>query len=356
MSLACRAGHRGRHTRGLSVFWIIFLTLFSRVAAENNVREAPGAVTRDARAGQALAPEASMPAIQFSLVRTGRSSGDAGAPGGLAMSAASRAPTDILSVPSASPPAFSFRTLVGDFLKDTGAIWTYPAHVKIQDTLPIFALAVSLAALIPNDAGIHKGVIDFRDDHLWVRRVSPVITQMGAYGAWGAAGAFLGAGLIFKDRKAAETGLLAVEALLQTSIVIQVAKAAAGRVRPFSTGGVDHWYGPASVLDPDGRSFATSDSFPSGHSALAFSLATVIAMQYSDKAWVPITAYTVAAAVGISRVTLDEHWLSDVVVGGFVGHFIARLIVKNYYKRHPVQPIIAVGPRMLVVGASFSLR
>jgi membrane-associated phospholipid phosphatase len=117
---------------------------------------------------------------------------------------------------------------------------------------------------------------------------------------------------------------------------------------------LDTWAGPAGFFK-SGQS-PSYDSFPSGHTATAFSLATVVAMQYSDHAWAPIAAYAIAAGVGFSRLSGNHHWLSDVVIGGVVGHLIARTVVKNYRKRHGIQPILAVGPGGVTVGASYEFR
>jgi membrane-associated phospholipid phosphatase len=42
---------------------------------------------------------------------------------------------------------------------------------------------------------------------------------------------------------------------------------------------------------------------------------------------VPIVAYTAAATVGFSRLTLNAHYLSDVFVGGALGYSISRFAV-----------------------------
>jgi membrane-associated phospholipid phosphatase len=260
------------------------------------------------------------------------------------------APTDT-AVPA---PHFSFVAAGRDFLGDAAQIWTYPFHVKSGDLVPIGLLAMTAAVLIPSDEGVNKfltkNVVDSdRDD-----KFSPIMSQMGSYGAWGTAGAFLAFGALTGDHKAVETAGLAASAMLQTQLVVRVAKMISGRLRPWAQGGTDDWSGPPGYFQPGAvRRF---DSFPSGHTATAFSLATVIAMQYGDHTWVPITAYAVAAGVGFSRLSGNHHWLSDVVIGGVVGHLIARTVVKNYYKRHGIRPILAVGPGGVAIGASYEFR
>jgi membrane-associated phospholipid phosphatase len=96
-------------------------------------------------------------------------------------------------------------------------------------------------------------------------------------------------------------------------------------------------------------------SFPSGHTANAFALATVVAMQYRDEPWVPVLAYTVAASVGLSRMVLDRHWASDVLIGAVVGHFVSRLVVRNHRRRQRLVPALACSGRAVVLSLSYDL-
>jgi hypothetical protein len=62
--------------------------------------------------------------------------------------------------------------------------------------------------------------------------------------------------------------------------------------------------GQNTIIQPTGgRQLGRYDSFPGGHAITAFSLATVVAVQYRKSVWVPIVAYSVATGVGLSRVT-----------------------------------------------------
>ena len=69
-------------------------------------------------------------------------------------------------------------------------------------------------------------------------------------------------------------------------------------------------------------------SFPSGHSMEAFAVATIIARRYGrDHRWVPYAAYGLASLVAFSRLPLNVHFLSDVVMGGAIGYSISRFTV-----------------------------
>jgi undecaprenyl-diphosphatase len=57
-------------------------------------------------------------------------------------------------------------------------------------------------------------------------------------------------------------------------------------------------------------------SFPSGHSANAFALATILALTFP---WMAFPALVVAASVAASRVVLGVHFPSDVAAGSLLG-------------------------------------
>ena len=252
---------------------------------------------------------------------------------------------------------FSLRSISRDFLKDAGQIWSYPAHIRTRDILPIAGLAALTGFLIANDESIHRGFMNYREAHAWVRGVSPVITQMGSYGAWGTAALFLGVGLIGGDTKATETAVLASSAMLQCEILVTFLKGIFGRQRPFWADGVDHWSGPVGFFKRfDSTQSGEYNSFPSGHAITAFSLATVVAMQYRESGWVPILAYTTATAVALSRVTENKHWLSDSVVGGVLGYVIGRLVVRNHRSRTHLTPTAGLAQGKLTLAFTLTFQ
>ena len=243
-----------------------------------------------------------------------------------------------------------------DFIEDTGRIWSSPFRIKERHVGPLIALAAATAFLIAADEDIRGGFKSYSDGHGWVGDVSPVVTQMGSLGAAATAGIFFGAGLIFKDERARDTGYLAACAMAQSFLVEQALKGLTGRQRPDVADGADHWSGPTGFFkryDPDYDGLY--DSFPSGHTATAFSVATVVALQYRNRPWVPILAYTIAAGVGLTRVTMDRHWMSDVFVGAVVGHFVARLVVRSHTRRQRLVPVLGCSGRGITLGFYYSL-
>lgn len=242
-----------------------------------------------------------------------------------------------------------------DFIEDTGRIWSSPFRIKERHVGPLIALAAATGFLIAADEDIRDSVKSYADEHEWVRDVGPVITQMGTLGAAATAGIFFGAGLIFKDERARDTGCLAASAIVQTFLVNHFIKGMSGRQRPYVADGEDHWAGPAGFFkryDPDYDRLY--DSFPSGHAATAFSVATIVALQYRHRPWVPVLAYTIAAGVGLTRVTMDRHWMSDVVVGAVVGHLVARLVVRSHTRRQRLVPVLGCSGRGITLGFHYN--
>ena len=86
---------------------------------------------------------------------------------------------------------------------------------------------------------------------------------------------------------------------------------------------------------PDGESNPANSSFPSSHAANAFALATVLARRW--RRWAPLF-WTGAVVVAASRVYLDRHFLSDVVVGGLLGASLALATARAMRWRIPVSP------------------
>ena len=70
-------------------------------------------------------------------------------------------------------------------------------------------------------------------------------------------------------------------------------------------------------LRPD----ASNDySFPSGHTANAFTGAALLDHEFSAvSSWIPIGGYAMATTTGFLRITNDKHWVSDVLVGAGIG-------------------------------------
>ena len=68
---------------------------------------------------------------------------------------------------------------------------------------------------------------------------------------------------------------------------------------------------------PDGTD---NHSFPSGHTSVAFSGATVLMHEYRKVSpWIGVAGYAVATGVAVDRVRRNRHHWEDVVVGAAIG-------------------------------------
>lgn len=76
------------------------------------------------------------------------------------------------------------------------------------------------------------------------------------------------------------------------------------------------------VERPDGSS---KNSFPSGHTALAFMGAEFLRREYRDtKPWIGLIGYSVATGTGLFRMYNNRHWLTDVMAGAGIGILSTR--------------------------------
>lgn len=55
-------------------------------------------------------------------------------------------------------------------------------------------------------------------------------------------------------------------------------------------------------------------------------------MEYRNKPLVPIIAYSAATLVGVSRLTGNKHWFTDILVGATLGYLSGRQVVNNYHR------------------------
>ncbi len=71
------------------------------------------------------------------------------------------------------------------------------------------------------------------------------------------------------------------------------------------------------VERPDG---SNDNSFPSGHTALAFASAEFLYQEYKDVSiWYGVSGYIIAAGTGYFRIYNDKHWFNDVAMGAGIG-------------------------------------
>ena len=98
-------------------------------------------------------------------------------------------------------------------------------------------------------------------------------------------------------------------------------------------------------LRPDGSAY---NSFPSGHTAEAFSSAEFLWQEYKNVSpWYGIAGYAIAVTTGYLRMYNNRHWFSDVAAGAGVGMVSTKIaywlypkIQHKLFKDKPVNTIV----------------
>lgn len=184
-----------------------------------------------------------------------------------------------------------------------------------RDNLAIGLIGAGLTGLsFPLDHGV-KGY--FQD-----RRPLNGAADVGNWlGQWtlhvGIGAGLFGAGELFGDKKIADTGMAAVEALIVSGIITEGLKYTIGRTRPNGSG--------------------DEMSFPSGHVSSTATLAATISEMYDWDLRLAIPLYLTTAFVGASRIQSNMHYLSDVVAGMTVGTIVGKSFAKSFKDRHTLR-------------------
>ena len=124
-------------------------------------------------------------------------------------------------------------------------------------------------------------------------------------------------GLVAKDKRAEDCGMLMMTSAILNLGVTTGMKYAFDRTRPYKALKNVHIVGTTD-RDP---------SFPSGHTSSAFAVATMLSLEYR-KWYVTVPAYAWAGLVGYSRIAMGVHYPSDVLMGALVGAGSSYLIYK----------------------------
>lgn len=173
-----------------------------------------------------------------------------------------------------------------------------------------------LAATLLADQGLRGEIQEYRGT------TSNSVARVGnAFGdplyVLPAIGAGLLAGQLTGERSVTRVALRAGGAVAIAGGITTAAKYLIGRRRPRGDGDADLF-----------RPLSGWNSFPSGHTAVAFAVATVIAEETQDS-WSDAALYGAATLTALARLNDDRHWTSDVFVGALVGHLSARWLSRR---------------------------
>jgi membrane-associated phospholipid phosphatase len=205
-------------------------------------------------------------------------------------------------------------------LKDQAAIWTSPVRIRTNDLVWLVPLAGATGAAIATDHHTMSSVVSH----------NPGFNQTNTNWSNGLLGGilFVPAALYLGDfheaAQAHEAGILGGEAVVDAAIVEQGMKLIFWRERPDVDNAQGHFFQGSA---------GPNSSFPSAHSTLAWATAAVIAGEYPTL-WTQIAVYTAATGVSVTRVLGQQHFPSDVLVGGAAGWLIGHYV---YRTRHRYQ-------------------
>lgn len=200
-----------------------------------------------------------------------------------------------------------------DFAQDQKAIWTSPFHVKLVDAEWLVPLGGAAAAMFATDTEVSKHLNSSPS------RIS-TSNNLANYGVASLAavggGMYLWGHLTHNDHMR-ETGFLAGEAAADALAATYALKYTLGRERPLQ----DNF---------KGQFFQGGDSFPSEHSSAAWSIASIIAHEYPGPL-TSVVSYGLAAAISSSRITAQQHFPSDVLIGSALGWFIGQEVYRHHH-------------------------
>jgi membrane-associated phospholipid phosphatase len=236
---------------------------------------------------------------------------------------------------------------VKQFYYDGRNLLLSPFHWDRKERLEFLLVASVTAGLFLADEELQK--VAQRNRSRFSNDLANLVTPPETVYPKAAIGGFYLAGLIFKRKKEKDTALYLLESVMFTQAITQVIKYSAGRARPFADKGAYHFEG--FRVHPSSYSL----SFSSGHSATAFSLASVIAEQYDNKIidWV---SYSIASLAAWARVNDNVHFTSDVFFGGVLGTWVGKTIVRLNKNKEEKSKELSVHPEIGLNSIGISLN
>jgi membrane-associated phospholipid phosphatase len=133
------------------------------------------------------------------------------------------------------------------------------------------------------------------------------------------------------DPLRSRTGYAALEAGGTALLAVTGLKYAFGRARPENELG-NHAFKPFSIT-------SGYDSLPSGHTIIAWAVATPFAEEY-DAPWL----YGLAAVTNLARVGSRQHWVSDTVAGSLLGYAIGKVFWESSRAPSKGAPRVQIHP------------
>jgi len=220
----------------------------------------------------------------------------------------------------APPPAESkdtgpFRDWARETARETKGVFTDKKNLAILGATG----AVSVIMMVSGaDGSIRDGLHDTHFPYA----IDEAGYYLGVAGPIAMTAGWYTYGKVTGNERSVEVARVLASALTIDAATTGAMKVVIGRHRP-NDGGSETRFEPFSF---------SNRSFPSGHTSFSFTAAAVMSDMYDEKRWVKPVAYSAASLVGISRITQDEHWASDVLFGAVKGILIGKTVTRLHEK------------------------
>jgi hypothetical protein len=190
----------------------------------------------------------------------------------------------------------------------------------------LVGLAGVTAALISADQQMWRSTEDLCNRTQTSRDVTHSFAELGnGRTVLAVAGAFALAGWTLDDARAVRTASQIVESYLACGIAVQVLKHLTGRERPERQSrprGTWRFFPNQTEYH---RSIPRFDAFPSGHTAGAMGMVTVLIENYPEIHWLRPVGYAAVGLVTASLVSRGWHWYSDFPLAIVLGYQFGRI-------------------------------
>lgn len=207
----------------------------------------------------------------------------------------------------------SLRTAPKHFLLDQKAMWTSPANLSAAEATWLVPVAGFTAGLFATDSDFMRHL---SHDSNTLDRYKH-ISNYGLGAMAGVAGGAYFLGLTTHNEHERETGFLSGEAAVDSVVATEAIDYITRRERPL-------------VDNANGQFWHGGGSFPSDHSAAAWSIAGIVAHEYPSPL-VKLFSYGAATAVSLSRIKAEQHFPSDVVVGSALGWLVSQYVYRDHH-------------------------
>lgn len=237
-------------------------------------------------------------------------------------------------------PVVDLGRAIRSFGYDSWRVVSAPARLDRESALKLGAFVVAGGLLFVNDEEVSKWLRENSTPGSLIRDVGD---ELEPFALQGNTNAIL-AGLALVGYATRQHWLQAPAKQLLYSqwiggIIRQASGQLAGRKRPFD------------AADPYQFDPGEGKSFPSGHSAVAMEVATVLSHHIGYRP-ASVLLYGAAATVVLQRVSSGAHWASDAWVGAGLGFATARIVVETEESgKFSLQPTVGPGGGMGIAAA-----